>query len=194
MKDFYHILGVGKNASFDEIKKAYFVMAKKHHPDSGNESEVERFYQITEAYQLLSDKEKRKEYDLSINNEQKVDELFDNTSYQSNIFQSNPNLNSKSRQKEAKSFYRSQLIYGLARVNGFALVSSGLGYLFSLVFGGQWYMGIIVGFLLGLIWSLHHNFDVSSFVKSSKGQKVFSYLSWGLFGIGALYFLWLIIK
>ena len=193
MKDYYHILGIEKNASFDEIKKAYFMMAKKHHPDSGNKSEVEQFYQITEAYQLLSDKEKRKEYDVSINNEQKVDGLFDNTSYKSNVYKSNSNVDSAFRQKAAKSFYRSQLIYGLARVNGFALISSGIGYIFSLIFGGSWYLGVIIGFLLGLIWSLHRNFDVSSFVNSPKRQKIFNYLSWVLFGIGALYFLWLII-
>lgn len=193
MKDHYHILGIEKNASFDEIKKAYFMMAKKHHPDSGNKSEVEQFYQITEAYQLLSDKEKRKEYDLSIDNKQKVEGLFDNTSYKSNVYKSNSNVNSTSRRKEAESFYRSQLIHGFALVNGFALISSGIGYIFSLIFGGSWYLGVIVGFLLGFIWSLHRNFDLSSFINSQKKQKIFNYLSWVLFGIGVLYFLILLI-
>jgi len=64
-KDYYTILGVTKNASDEEIKKAYRKLAMKYHPDRNpNKKEAEeRFKEINEAYAVLSDKEKRKQYD-----------------------------------------------------------------------------------------------------------------------------------
>jgi molecular chaperone DnaJ len=64
-KDFYKTLGVKKDASQDEIKKAYRKLARDNHPDSnpGNAAAEERFKEISEAYAVLSSKDKRKEYD-----------------------------------------------------------------------------------------------------------------------------------
>lgn len=65
-KDYYKILGVGRNATEDEIKKAYRNLAMKYHPDRnpGKEKEAnEKFKQINEAYEVLGDPEKRKQYD-----------------------------------------------------------------------------------------------------------------------------------
>ena len=64
-KDYYKILGVDKSATQDEIKKAYRKLAMKYHPDrnAGNKSSEEKFKEITEANEVLSDPEKRKKYD-----------------------------------------------------------------------------------------------------------------------------------
>jgi len=61
MKDYYDILGVPKDASQDEIKKAFYKLAHKYHPDKGGDAE--KFKEINEAYQVLSDPEKRVQYD-----------------------------------------------------------------------------------------------------------------------------------
>jgi curved DNA-binding protein len=63
--DYYKILGVDKNASEAEIKKAYRKLAMKYHPDrnKGDKSAEDMFKKISEAYAVLSDKEKRKQYD-----------------------------------------------------------------------------------------------------------------------------------
>ena len=63
--DYYKILGVNKTASDNEIKKAYRKLAMKYHPDhtKGDKSDEEKFKKISEAYAVLSDKEKRKQYD-----------------------------------------------------------------------------------------------------------------------------------
>ncbi|MBD3299762.1 MAG: molecular chaperone DnaJ [Candidatus Moranbacteria bacterium] len=61
-KDYYKILGIEKNASDEEIKKAYRRLAHKYHPDK-KEGDAEKFKEINQAYQILSNKEKRAQYD-----------------------------------------------------------------------------------------------------------------------------------
>jgi DnaJ-class molecular chaperone len=62
MKDYYKILGVNKNASEEEIKKAFRKLAHVHHPDKGGGNEA-KFKEASEAYAVLSDKNKRAQYD-----------------------------------------------------------------------------------------------------------------------------------
>ncbi len=64
--DPYKVLGVGRSASDDEIKKAFRSMARKHHPDvnPNSKSSERKFKEASEAYEILSDKEKRRNYDM----------------------------------------------------------------------------------------------------------------------------------
>jgi curved DNA-binding protein len=64
-KDYYQTLGVSKNAGQNDIKKAYRKLAVKYHPDKnqGNKESEERFKEVSEAYEVLRDPEKRKKYD-----------------------------------------------------------------------------------------------------------------------------------
>jgi DnaJ-class molecular chaperone len=65
MKDPYEVLGVAKTASEADIKKAFRNLAKKHHPDkhAGDATAQKRFQEISGAYDILGDKEKRAQYD-----------------------------------------------------------------------------------------------------------------------------------
>lgn len=64
-RDYYEVLGVSKTATDDELKKAYRVLAKKYHPDShpGDKEAEEKFKEASEAYGVLSDPDKRRQYD-----------------------------------------------------------------------------------------------------------------------------------
>lgn len=67
-RNFYEILGVAKNASRDDIRKAFHELAKKYHPDTNknNPSAKKKFQEIRDAYETLRDSEKRAQYDLSL--------------------------------------------------------------------------------------------------------------------------------
>ena len=65
-RDYYEVLGVNKNASQDEIKKAYRELSKKYHPDlnpDNKEEATEKFREVSEAYEVLKDDKKRQMYD-----------------------------------------------------------------------------------------------------------------------------------
>lgn len=63
-RDYYEVLGVSKDASKDEIKKAYRKMARKYHPDVNKEEDAaDKFKEAKEAYEILGNEQKRAQYD-----------------------------------------------------------------------------------------------------------------------------------
>ena len=77
MKSYYDILGVQRNVDDKHIRKAFRALARKYHPDlnPNNDNAAEKFKQINEAYEVLSDKSKRKQYDLYGDNWKHADRM-----------------------------------------------------------------------------------------------------------------------
>ena len=94
-KDYYKVLGVAKEASTDDIKKAFRKLARKHHPDvnPGDKKAEEKFKEINEAYEVLSDPDKRRKYDtLGPNWQEQFGPQFNRRSYAnaSNPYRTSP--------------------------------------------------------------------------------------------------------
>lgn len=77
MRNYYEMLGVNQNASSTEIKKAYRTLAIKYHPDRnlGNKAAEEKFKDINEAYEILSDQTRRVQYDQSLSSKKFMDQV-----------------------------------------------------------------------------------------------------------------------
>lgn len=103
MKDFYYILGISKNSTIDEIKSAYRKLSKKFHPDLNNGDKFfeDRFKEIQEAYETLSNINKRKLYD-ELFDRYKNPINADNSAYQANKpkHQNGPDFNHKETKNE----------------------------------------------------------------------------------------------
>lgn len=119
MENLYEVLEVSKNASKEVIEKAYKTLAKKYHPDlqsPENKSESEaKMKKINEAYEILSDEQKRKEYDVKLESEENIGNLnnnsgnvnYNNTTYKQNYNRST-NSNNQYYNKNYSQTYKSE--------------------------------------------------------------------------------------
>lgn len=94
MKNLYQILEIDRNAPQNEIKKAYRKLAKKYHPDTNpnDKNACDKFREVAQAYEILSDEKKRKEYDDKLSNSK-------NTHTRNDHFSETKNKNTKKTNK-----------------------------------------------------------------------------------------------
>lgn len=170
MKDLYDILGVDHKASNADIKKAYFALAKKYHPDSGNEEEVKKFYEIAEAYKILSDLEERKAYDFTVKtgklDEALVDDVIHPKSAPGPAAEKDP-----FREKQAQEFRRYILMKAMMHTLVASFTIGLMGGLYSLVFSGSFWPGLLIAFFLGFSVFVYRHFDIPSFLDKKQQKK-----------------------
>jgi len=194
MNNLYKILNIDKSATPDQIKKSYFELAKKYHPDSADESEVHKFYEVSEAYQVLSDPEERRAYDLTLGGGKIEKVLVEEPPAHPTIFKEEEPKDEDFRKKEMYRFRRRIFLKGILRVIGFTIFLAVIGYVLSYVLSGHLSIGWIAGLAVGLVWGISRNFDVGSFIKSKNSQLIVRIIGWVLLIGGAGYFVWLVLN
>lgn len=175
MKNYYEILGISKTATADEIKKAYRNLAFKYHPDrnSGDKAAEEKFKEINEAYDVLSDEKKRADYNsfgtsnshysgtnnsYNRNNDFTNEETFwnwfngnasnsygNNNSYRNYYYQSTNSYNKKEDDVSRKSLFKTLLYKILQVFVGLFLTN----VLWIIPFGFIICIGIIINGVIG---------------------------------------------
>jgi DnaJ homolog subfamily B member 9 len=195
LEDHYKILGIKQSATPEEVKKAYFVMAKKYHPDKGDETEISKFHEVAKAYKVLSDRETRKVYDLSLGISAKEEKKeAKNADPQVARQPMRENKRASYRDDELKEFQRNRYKSAVLRVVFTSLFLGIIGGGLGVILGGLWFLGSIAGVFIGFSYSINQNFQVRSFFTSDKKHKLFRLFSWLLFLSGLVYFAWLIVR
>lgn len=200
MKNLYEILGLKPGAQEDEIKRAYYLMAKNYHPDSGDKADVKKFYEVTEAYQILSDPGKKRTYDLTLKTGSprwrsgaagKIEkewlgprEAETVTSYGRSTHEQDPAF----RQREVTHYRRQMFIRAILQVILITLACAMLGVLLSILLEGSSILGAIAGFAFGFVWAVNHHFDVSSFMPNHTHLKLIQWGSRVIEALSLLYF------
>ena len=139
-KDYYKILGVKKNASTEDIKKAYRKLAMKYHPDRNKDNKAagEKFKEISEAYAVLSDPEKKKQYDMfgaeGFQQRYSQEDIFSSFDF-SNIFREFGFGNAGGRGRGGGAGMFNHIFSGASRGSGYRTKSDPYGSIFD-GFGG----------------------------------------------------------
>jgi curved DNA-binding protein CbpA len=189
LKDHYKTLGIKRSATPEEVKKAYFEMAKKHHPDSGDETEVRKFHEVAEAYKILSDTEAKKSYDISLGAvEAEAKRVEAKPTHQSIHKQKRAEY----RDDELKEYHRNRYRKAVLRVILFTTMLGLIGSIIGIILGGIMLWSFVAGLFIGFSYSINQNFNVKTFFKSDRTHKAFRIFTWLVFIIGFGYFVWLI--
>lgn len=191
MKSHYETLGIQESAGQDEIKKAYFELAKKYHPDSGDVSEIKKFHELSEAYQTLSDKELRQVYDetlkVGMEHINKIEEELVQRS------PADPQINRQPREdyrnEELDAFYKSRFRRAILKVIVFSVLISALGAFLGWFLDDSPALSGVAGLLIGFGFSMQKHFDLESFFSDVNQHRRFCFILWFLMTLGILYFL-----
>ena len=194
MKDLYKILGIEIKASPEEIKNAYYKLAKKYHPDASDKAEIQKFYEIADAYRVLSNPAEKTAYDQTLESGKIGRILVEETPAHPTIYAEEKKTDDEFRKREMLSFKRKIFWSAIARVIGLGLLLAVGGYILSALLEGNRLLGAISGSLMGAIWSVFSNFDVNSFIQSESKAKKVKIISWLFFSLGLIYFIQLLIR
>lgn len=190
MTDYYKVLGISSSASPEEVKKAYFDMAKKYHPDSGDETELRKFHEVAEAYKVLSNLEDRQAYDTTVVAQDAAKKEVatgpEHATY-------HVKKREAYRDEELKTFHKNRFRKAVFRVIGFAIILTVVGFLLAIVLGGIVILGSLAGLAIGLSLSINKNFDMRTYF-SDRSHKIFILFTWLLLLFGFGYFAWLIAR
>lgn len=195
MSDHYKTLGIKPSAQTSEIKKAYFDLAKKYHPDAGDVDMVKKFYEITEAYKILSDVDLKKAYDLTLLDGLEKIQIAQEEIMKKNPTDPTPHVRNRAdyRDEELNEFHRSRFRSAVWKVVRFTLMFGVLGALADLILAGGWFLGFLAGILIGFSISIKENFDIETFFDTPKKQKLFYRFNWLILILGILYFVALVL-
>lgn len=148
MKDYYKILGIAQTASSEEIKKAFRELALKWHPDKNKSpNSHERFIEINEAYQFLSNIEKRKLYDDLRNSYS--EKQYINTNSKFKEYQNWAEAEKVKAEKLAKMSFKD---YAKVTFNFLDNVHTGIAQIIGFFFGFWFFLGGILAFLLPVVF------------------------------------------
>ncbi|PIZ72912.1 hypothetical protein COY07_02595 [Candidatus Peregrinibacteria bacterium CG_4_10_14_0_2_um_filter_43_11] len=192
MKNFYAILGVKPQATADEIKRAYFVLAKKTHPDSGNQAEVKRFYEVSEAYEILSDSEKRHAYDLRQTSQIHAESSEDGGHRPVSFCRETHSASDNAFHQKEMHVYRRQLFFkAVFRVILVTICFAFFGIALSAIFAGSRVIGIVAGVAFGFFLAVNGSFDLATFFPDSTQQKLVTYATYVIMIMSMGYFIFL---
>lgn len=168
-------------------------MAKKYHPDAGDETVIGKFHEVAEAYKVLSDPALKKVYDLSLGVDlPKKTEVKMAPAPSDNVERGKPREGY--RDDELREFHQNRYRKAWFRVIGFSLLLGVIGSFLAFVLGGIILLGGLAGALIGFDLSLHKNFDLKSFFDSKKKYRLSIFFTWVALLLGFGYFVWLMVR
>ncbi len=180
-KNYYQILGVSQNATEEDIKKAYRLLAKKFHPDKDEGSE-EQFKQVNLAYATLSNSLKRADYDAQLSQSFVKTEVPEAPAGAEEEVPSSKSL-------FAAAYFRT-IISALIGAAAGVVLEVLVWYLFGgekfSFQGGIW--SIVWGGVLGFLWGADLNFKMEDYLGSGYAGRTYTFLRTSLFGLGGAYF------
>jgi hypothetical protein len=176
MKNYYEILGVNHYSSEDDIRKAYFKLAKEYHPDVNNSHGSEKIFKgINEAYAVLSDSLRRADYDQMLQHNFIKEKMEKERDEAGNEDEDKPN---STRMQFAAAFGRVVFSIFIGALVG-ALVEFIAWYLISSkspIVLQNFYPSILWGAILGLFWGADLNFDVEEFFGPGYIGRTYTFL------------------